>query len=258
MNYQIDTDKTVRYYRHSERLSSEGKFWLSSDDMLLELSETVSDVIVSFSRGKDSIAAAYQCLRFFKNVEFVYMYNVPNLQFCEPSLQFYEKVFGKKILRLPEPSLYNRLNNFCYQPTNRCNYIEDMNLPYFKSNENAFDQLFEAARIHLGLNESCLIADGVRACDNPNRWSAISQYGGYLKRRKKIHACYDWTESDCYDLIKNNGWKLPIDYKVWGRTFDGIDYKFIKGLKEYFPNDFEQLLLFFPSLEMEILKYDNY
>lgn len=261
--YKIDEDKECRTYRHSAHLqelqtAKKVSAWQSSDAMLKELSETHSDIIVSFSRGKDSIAAAYQCTRFFKRVEFVYMYNVPNLQFCEPSLQFYEKVFGKKILRLPEPSLYNRLGNFCYQPTNRVNYIEDMNLPYFRTNENAFDQVFEAARIGLGMAENTLIADGVRADDNPNRWSAISQYGAYLKRRKKIHACYDWSETECYDLVKKMGWKLPVDYKVWGRTFDGIDYKFIKGLKENFPNDFAQLVLFFPSLEMEILKYEKF
>ena len=39
---------------------------------------------------------------------------------------------------------------------------------------------------------------------------------------------------------------LPVDYEMFGRSFDGIDYRFISPIKERFPDDYARILEWFP------------
>lgn len=108
-----DTDKTPKFHKHSEKLN---QFWASSDEMCLELAEKYDNVLLSFSLGKDSIAAATQALKYFKRVEFVYMYDVPHLEFIDKSIEYFNKFFGKEILQVPAPSFLNRTFHLHFNP----------------------------------------------------------------------------------------------------------------------------------------------
>lgn len=48
--------------------------------------------------------------------------------------------------------------------------------------------------------------------------------------------------------------QLPVDYKLFGRTFDGIDYRFLKPIKENFPRDYEKIITWFPLAELELFR----
>ena len=55
--------------------------------------------------------------------------------------------------------------------------------------------------------------------------------------------------------------KLPIDYIEkssislrFGRTYDGIDYRFTSVLKEKSPADFEQVKAAYPLVEADIMR----
>lgn len=254
MKYLIDADKTVRQYKHSEKLNT---FWGSSDEMCLQLAKDHKEILLSFSLGKDSLAAAFQCLRFFDRVEFVYMYDVPNLEFIQKSVDYYEKFFGKKILQVPAPSFLNRTFEFAYQPPSRCEMIDDYLLPSFDNNTEGYNSLFAAAAEYFEMSKNYLVADGVRAEDTLNRWSSIKKFGGVTWARRQMRVCYDWGVQETYEAIKRADCKLPIDYRHWGRTFDGIDYKFLKDVKTHFPNDFQKLKNFYPFIELELLRYEN-
>jgi hypothetical protein len=68
---------------------------------------------------------------------------------------------------------------------------------------------------------------------------------------------YDWNMEKLTSEIKKEGVKLPIDYKIWGKSFDGLDYRFIKPLKDNFPNDYEKLKILFPLIDVEIKRYED-
>ena len=53
------------------------------------------------------------------------------------------------------------------------------------------------------------------------------------------------------DCIESHGLKLPVDYKWFGRSFDGIDRRFTEVLKQRDPEDFEVLRSWFPLLEAD-------
>ena len=55
-------------------------------------------------------------------------------------------------------------------------------------------------------------------------------------------------------IREEEGIKLPIDYQHFGRSFDGIDYRFLHLIKEHFPTDYQKIIDLFPLAELEILK----
>ena len=50
---------------------------------------------------------------------------------------------------------------------------------------------------------------------------------------------------------------LPVDYHMFGRTFDGIDYRFLAPLKKNRPADYQKVLDWFPLAEMEVWRYER-
>jgi hypothetical protein len=57
--------------------------------------------------------------------------------------------------------------------------------------------------------------------------------------------------------IERYGVKLPIDYELFGRSFDGIDYRFAKPLRERLPEDYERIKFWFPLIDVEILSHEE-
>ena len=54
--------------------------------------------------------------------------------------------------------------------------------------------------------------------------------------------------------LRPRGLKLPIDYKWFGRSFDGIDYRFISKLRLHSPEDYERILEWFPLADLDIFR----
>ena len=48
------------------------------------------EVILMFSRGKDSIASYYQLKKYFSKIHLVYKFRVPELKFVDESLDYFE------------------------------------------------------------------------------------------------------------------------------------------------------------------------
>jgi hypothetical protein len=62
--------------------------------------------LLSFSAGKDALAAALALREHYEEVVPFYMYLVPGVTFVEESLDYYErKLFGRPVLRVPHPEL---------------------------------------------------------------------------------------------------------------------------------------------------------
>ena len=102
---------------------------LTGAQTIAKVRETQSETLLAFSTGKDSIAAWLAIREQFDRVVPYYMYRVPDLEISEESLDYFERFFGVKIARMPHPALHRWLNNFVFQPPERCLVIEQANLP---------------------------------------------------------------------------------------------------------------------------------
>jgi 3'-phosphoadenosine 5'-phosphosulfate sulfotransferase (PAPS reductase)/FAD synthetase len=176
---------------------------------------------------------------------------IPGLEFVEESLDYYERKFEAKITRLPHPSLHRWMNNLVFQTPERCLVIEQANLPNFnyKDSCNAVAQL-------AGLSPGILAADGVRAADSPMRRIAIQTHGTISKNQGKYHPIWDWKKADMVEAFKKHNIRLPQDYKLFGRSFDGLDLRFLLPLKRHRPTDYQKVLEWFPLAELEVFRWE--
>ncbi len=80
--------------------------WPSGRALAEQIRAKTGTVILSFSAGKDSLAAWLLLRELGFDVVPVYKWLVPGLLFVERSLAYYESFFGTRIRRYPHPSFY--------------------------------------------------------------------------------------------------------------------------------------------------------
>lgn len=225
---------------------------LSGAETVAEVRKRQSETLLAFSTGKDAVAAWLAIREHFDRVHPYYLYLVPGLEFVEESLGYYEQFFGEKIARLPHPSLHRWLNNFTFQPPERCAVIEQADLPEFDYTDSC-----RALIRSKGLQKDMLAADGVRAADSQLRRVAILTHGPISKRQGKYHPVWDWKKQDLIDCFRRHAVRLPEDYKLFGRSFDGLDLRFLLPLKKHRPADYRRVLDWFPMAELEVFRWES-
>lgn len=209
-----------------------------------------TDVILNFSLGKESIACYYQLKRYFKNIHLIYKYVIPDLSFVQESIDYFEAKFGQNIIKMPNIGFYRMINGNVFASPEHLEIIHRIGLP-----NHTYKDYEKLVRIDLGLPNS-FIAIGVRAADSPTRAMVVNTYGP-VSKRKTFYPIFDWKYEDLRRCFKENNVKLPVDYEMFGKSFDGLDYRFIKPIKERYPDDYERIKQFFPLIDLEILRYEK-
>ena len=225
---------------------------MNSEELTAEMARvTGKEVILMFSMGKESIACYYQLKKHFEKVHLVYKYLHPNLSFIQDSIHYFEDKWGEKIHQIPSPALYRMINEYIYQTPETVDIIDGLNLPNHKHEH--YDEWLPQ-----DLNcPNAFRAIGVRASDSPTRAMVIRKFGSVNFKKRHFYPIFDWNIEDLKNCLRDNNVKLPVDYEMWGKSFDGIDYRFIKPLKERFPADYEKLKELFPLLDLEVMRYEQ-
>lgn len=206
--------------------------------------------LLSFSCGKDSWAAWLSARDHF-DFQPYYLYLVPGLEFVEDYIGYAEQVLGKRVIRLPHPSFYRMLNNAIFQAPQNRRIIWAANL-----GEPTYEDVRDAVIEDCGLPENSWVANGVRAADSPMRRAALMKSQGVTASRRQFSPCWDWNKARLLDELQRANIKLPVDYAVFGRSFDGIDLRFLIKIREHFPRDYQRILDWFPLADMEIARYE--
>lgn len=215
--------------------------------------ETGAKTLLAFSTGKDSIAAMLAIRDSFEEVIPIYFYMVPGLEFIDESLNYYERTLfgGRRIHRMPHPSLYRWLSGYVYQPPHRAPVIDAAKMPQF-----TYKDVHDLIRGQEGAT-GALCATGVRSADSPMRHISIMQHGPILKSKGEYFPVWDWKKGRLLEEITRSGVKLPIDYRIWGRSFDGLDARFLVPLKKHLPKDYAKVLEWFPLAEADVFRAER-
>jgi 3'-phosphoadenosine 5'-phosphosulfate sulfotransferase (PAPS reductase)/FAD synthetase len=222
-----------------------------SADIRDQLAAEGRPILLAFSCGKDAIASLL-ALRDSGIAEIVpyYLYYLPGLSFVEATLDRMEQAFGRQIHRYPHPSLYRWLNNFVFQAPERLAIIEAAQLP-----QPTYEQIVQLIREDLDLPPSTWVADGVRAADSIVRRASIVRHGPMKPSSGKVSVIWDWQKREVLDRIAAAGIPLPPDYEWFGRSFDGIDRRFLEPLSRHAPQDYRRVLDWFPLAELELVRH---
>lgn len=222
-----------------------------NSDALCEYVKTLSPtVVLSFSRGKDSIAAWLQLKAHGFKVIPVHMHSVPGISFVDESLRYYEDVFQTKIYNMPHPSFYRWLAYLIFQSPDHWPAIVERDLPDYN-----LDDLFNIVKASRGYPLSTFTAVGVTQFDSLTRRASISRFGPLNPNRRQFFPIYDWNKPRIVREIRLANIKLPKEYRIFGRSWDGIDFRFIEPIKRHYPDDYARILEWFPVLEIEIKRY---
>jgi hypothetical protein len=90
------------------------------------------------------------------------------------------------------------------------------------------------------------------------RRTNIKKYGAIRQKQKKWYPIHDVSDRQIYESIKYNNIELPIDYELFGMTFDGLDYRFLKVIKDKLPNDYKKIKEWFPNVDYIIYRHEHY
>ncbi len=215
--------------------------------------ETGPKTLLAFSAGKDSIAAALAIRDVFEEVIPIYFYAVPDLEFVEESLSFYERTLfnGRRILRLPHPSLYRLLNAMVFQPPHRAPVIEAADLPEF-----TYKEVHDLVREQHDA-KGALCATGIRAADSQMRHVSIQSHGAILRTKGEYFPVWDWNKDRLVKELAKNKIQLSPEYQIFGRSWDGFDARFMIPMREHYPRDYARVLEMFPLAEAEVFRFER-
>ena len=222
----------------------------NSDELCKAVAAESDTVILSFSCGKDSIGSWLQLRRYFKRIIPYYMYLIPDLDFVNKSIKYYEEFFETHIYQYPHPSLYRFIENGVFTPPDRV-----CKSPSFDIIPD-YDGILYWLSQDLNLPESIYCATGIRQNDSLNRRASIKKWGSLNDKRMIFYPIYDWDKLKLISEMAKSRIKLPADYKIFGRTFDGLDYRFLKPIKDNFPGDYQKIIDCFPLADLEIFRQE--
>lgn len=227
---------------------------MTLDEMLLDIYPKSPTVLLSFSRGKDAWACWCALKDKIDFVPFHYYAGPPGLEFIEESQAYAEKKMGKRIINLPAPMLYNMLSaKSCdAQTPARVLPLQELDRQPF-----TFEQLQDFAINVAGLDPGTYTALGVRAKDSARRALFFKTHGPLIHSKRKFYPVWDWDKDKLIEELKRHDVKLPVDYELWGRTFDGLYYNFLVKIRERFPRDYQKILDWFLLIDMEIYRYEK-
>lgn len=234
-------------------------FAFTRDDLLREIADiTGGRCLLAFSRGKDALAT-WLTLResgLFPEIVPYHMSLVPGLRWIEEDLDYYEDWFATRIIRLPHISFYRQIGSLVFQPPHRESIIRELgfdqltNLTYRNVQEWICEDLGWDAR-------TAWTASGVRAADSPQRRIHIVKGGAKSHKHRQFYPCFDMVKADVLEIIRRHGVRLPRDYEMFGRSFDGFDYRFVGPLKKHMPHEYETVKFWYPLVEAEILRHEG-
>jgi hypothetical protein len=205
---------------------------------------------IGFSTGKDSVVGLDMLIKAGIEPLPVYFYCVPYLQFVEKNINMYEKHFGIKIVRLPHPMLYCYINHLDWQPYDRAKTLSKNACGKYSFKE--LTDIYLMLTKTKGFEYDC---NCMKMADSLNRRLLMRKLPDIDNEKKIIYLTKYLTDSDCFSYIEQNNLPLTDDYKIWGRSWDGLKYDYMLGVKKYYPEDYELIKEYFPLIDAEIMRY---
>lgn len=219
-------------------------------DAITEVRERTDTVLLAFSIGKDSIGAWLELRKHFCVVPF-YQFYVPNLAFIERSLRYYERFFGCEapMVQLPHRKFWLWLQESAFQCPASSEALDDADIPEYRVYDIA-----DWLREDLNLPDAYL-AISLRSSDNLSRRIQIKQRGAVNHVRKTFFPIADWDDARLAREIEAAGVRLPVDYRIFPRSFEGLRNEFLAPIAKYFPDDYARILAWFPWAGLELERH---
>jgi hypothetical protein len=228
--------------------------WPTGDETVAQVAKLTDTILLSLSRGKDSVAMWVACRPYFKRIVPIHMSYLPGLHFVEDYLDYLEDKLGSKIVRMMHNNTITALREFIYQPPERWPLLDalDSHWPRFYW----FDKARVALKQQLDLPEHAWGGFGIRTEDSMLRGFVLNKYGPLNFERHEFKPIWDWPLARVLSTIRDAGIKLAVDYKFMDRSWENFDYKYLVNIERFFPEDFARIKKIFPMVEAEFARHE--
>lgn len=212
-------------------------------DPIKTQARVTDSVIVGFSGGKDSIVTLDLCFRYFKRVVPFFMYLVPDLEFQEKQLNWYENKYNTEIIRIPHFECSNFLKYGSFT-------MADWNVDIVGINDT-YEYLRQTTNIEW-------IAAGERAADSIVRNAMLKKSGSIDFKRKRFFPLIYWKKQDVLAYIKYKKLYLSPEQKSLGFSFCSLAGSELAVIKKLYPKDYEKILQVYPFAEAGVIRFEKY
>ena len=200
------------------------------------------------SRGKDSLCAYLQCLKFFNRIICVHCATVPGYRFADEYLDYLEAMLNTRILRMMGEDLKMALVRHIYQETPwECDVIDEV----FPDVDYTKLDVLEYLRMKFNLPRAwCAV--GIGKNDSIDRLIYCRKTGGKNVSNRTFYPCWDWPREELLNAITDAGLVLAPEYKYTKRSMGGIpSATYNKVMMEHFPQDWELTKKWYPLAEVK-------
>ena len=238
------------------------------DENITDLAQTIKKeggddrLFMSFSTGVDSLAMWLRCLESGqfdpKKAVLYYYYYIPGMTWIDEYIEYFEDLYGVEIIQVPSSILLSDFANWLHQTPGRVEGIKSLEGTDLQFCQVEKDKMEGLVKGWAGFPEAAYTAIGVKSGDSAMRRIAMRRNRGKNEGKRKWYPIWDFENRDAENIIRKHGIKVPYDYKLFGITFENIDYRFSKVIKEQCPANWKHMLDFFPMAESIITRHEYY
>lgn len=225
---------------------------VTPEDAIQSVLAETDRCVVSFSLGKDSWATWFALKGRFREMVPVYLELVPNLPFVTDYIKYAEDLIGQKIWRFTHPSFYRMMHHGVFMPKYMDDAMQASGLTFMTDYEQPMRLVAEDLGWGVDLP---WVAAGVRMADSPQRRAAMRTVAFCDRKKKKFYPIADMPIEELEALLRANNVKLPFDYDMFGRSFDGITALYTIAIFEHDHESAAVLEQWFPLIRADIWRH---
>ncbi len=209
------------------------------------IASEISEAIIMFSTGKDSIALLDLCCKYMdpSRLKIVHLYFVRGLSWRENLFRHYENRYSITIKQYPQVDVASIYKSKSFSAVNR--EVKKLTQP-------EMDRFLRKE-----FNTSWMMY-GYKKTDSLSRRGIISKLGnGIDYRNYKAYPLADWNEKDVFNYCKREKLPLPADYNMNFRDVNFFHGNSLKWVYNNYPDDYNKIVATYPFIEAEYIRNEK-
>lgn len=221
--------------------------------------------LLSFSLGVDSLAMWCRLKEISDETGFdiakanlFYMYFIKGLPFVEDYIDYFEHREGVRIAQVPHNVYLEALASWHWQPPSKSYAISKLQTTNKSYVAMSKEQIEHYVKASLGYSDDAYTCVGVKCGDSAMRRMAMRKTGGLNVNSRKYYPIADFENRDVVDIIKRHGLKVPVDYRLFGISYENIQYRFLRVIADECPESYRMICEQFPLAPLSLARYERY
>ncbi|MDR2730923.1 MAG: hypothetical protein LBB81_08500 [Treponema sp.] len=205
--------------------------------------------VLHFSTGADAVACYLKLKEHGIEPILVYHYFLPHLKMVENYINWFENKFNVHIFQFPSTLCSWWLDNVPYQHPVKAieRYRNRIGYDLEGHTKEKFDKFLADT-----LGGNVIFHLGLKYTDGLHRYRHLLKHG--CSYGNKFYPVASFQVKDIQSILEKNDCLLPIDYRLYGISFESPRAWSINLIKEHCPVTYKQLCSVFPLVGSEDLR----